>query len=311
MKHTRCLFLVLALVLGCCAQRAQGQTAAQNMNFSIICQYITNTYTTNAGTVLTDQHLPTVLINSGNIVRAILVDTFWTNNSTEWASNLSRWQGASIVYEENMTTHNQGIYLRVDNEQINVSQFFINSFSTNGYANMFAQDVTSAFAGMIYPTVLPYGYANVFSQDRTNNYVDNDFPTNTLPLAGANSYGSSPAGLGYDNLAYLTFTSSNTSFALFGYSQGLLVNTVYDQQGDVGKVDKAEIVAAGTFSLNLSTNFLRITNGFTNIINLSGGRTTNYVTTNAVLATNLTGLAHGTVMVTAPYRLEIGPPEGP
>jgi hypothetical protein len=312
MKQMRILFLILALGAGLGAQRAQGQTAAQTMTFSIICQYVTNTYTTNVDrTVLTNQHILTVVINSANIVRAIIADTFWNSNSTDFQTNLAKWGPASLVYEENMTNHNQGIFLRYMGQQTNVSRYFTSSFSTNGYANMFAHDVTNAFVGTIFPTVSTNGYADVFSEDVTNNYADNDFPTNTLPLSGLYGFGNGPAGLGYDNLAYLTLFTKNTSFSLFGYSQGTLLNVVYDLEGNVGKVDKALVVGAGTFSLNLNTNYLFLTNPFTNYYYLPGHRLTNDVLTNSIPATNYVGLAHGTLLLAPPYHINIGPPEGP
>jgi len=304
MKQLRCLFLVLAFGFGWCVQRAQGQTAAQTMSFSIICQYVTNTYTTNRPgtaeeTVLVDQHLLTIIIDSANIVKAIAIDMFtnaWTN-----------WQFASLVYEENMTNGNQGIFLRYLGKQTNVSTYFVNSFSPNGYANMFSQDATNAFAGTIFPGFSTNGYANLFAQEATNVYADTNFPANSLPLAGTYGYDNGPVGVGYDNLAYLTLSTSNISMALFGYSQGTLMNTVYDREGHIGRVDKAQIVGVGTFNLNLTTNFLFRTNGYIISTNL---HSTNYVT-DVVAPLFGTGLAHGTVMVLPPYHLDIGPPEGP
>jgi hypothetical protein len=268
MKKMRSLFLVLALGLGLCWQRAQGQTSAQTLTFSIICQYVTNTYTTNLSTHTTneDRHVVTVLLNSANLVKAMAADMF----STNWATNWPRWAGASIVYEKNLESGNQGIYLRIAGRQTNVSSFFTNGFSTNGFANMFSQDVDSVFHGTNYDTI------------GTNSL---------LPLTGGGIFIGGPGAS--DNLAYLTFTSTDTSFTLFGYSQGTVVNTVFDREGDVGKVVQGLIVGAGTFSLNVTTNFLRVT------------------TNNATPPINYPGLAHGTVYVTAPYHLNFGPPEGP
>jgi hypothetical protein len=263
MKKMRCLFLVLALGLSLCSQRAQGQTSAQSMTFSIICQYVTNTYTTNLSTHTTnqDQRVQTVLLNSGNLVKAMAIDMFGTN----WP----KWQFASIVYEQNLESSNQGIYLRYQNKQTNVSSFFTNGLSTNGFANMFSQDVPGLFNGTNY------------AMDGTNSI---------LPLTGRVPTQSPTVS---DDLAYLTFNSANTSFTLFGYSQGSLLNTVFDKKGDVGKVVKAQIIGAGTFSLNVTTNFLHVTNA------------------TAAPAINYSGLAHGTVNVNLPYHLNIGPPEGP
>jgi len=247
-----------------CSQRAQAQTTAQTMTFSIICQYVTNTYTTNLSTQTVTQNprVLTVLLDSANLVKSMAVDLFNTN----W----TKWQFASIVYEQNQESGNQGIFLRYWGNQTNVSSFFINSFSSNGFANMFSQDVAGAFNG--------------------TNYAVNG--TNSLlPLTGGGIFIGGPDAS--DNLAYLTFTSVNTSFTFFGYSQGTLLNSVFDKEGDVGKVNKALLTGAGTFSLNVTTNFLSVTNA------------------TAVPPIHYNGLAHGTVNVAAAYHLNIGPPEGP
>jgi len=260
MKKMRYLFLVLALGFGLRAQRVQGQTAAQNMSFSIICQYVTNIYATNLSNqaINENQQLTTVLLNSHNLAKAVAIDLLGTN----WV----QWLGASFVYEENMLTSNQGIYLRINGKQTNVSSFFGDSFT-----NMFSQNVSNVFIGMSYATLpLIGGVIEDVGGVKTTN-------RNT-----------------HDNLAYLTFASTNISFNLFGYSQGVLTNVIYDREGDVAKVDQAEIVGSGTFSLNVTTNiypYLDITK--------------------YTVPTNYTGLAHGTIFVTAPYHLNIGPPEGP
>jgi hypothetical protein len=271
MKKMRSLFLVLVLGLGLCCPRAQGQTTAMTMTFSIICQYVTNSYTTNLSPLVINkfQRVTTVLLNSANLVKAMSVDMF----GTKWTN----WAGASIVYEQNMTNGNQGIFLRLAGRQTNVSSFFVNDFSTNGFVNMFSQDVDSAFHGTNYDIMgtnsqLPLVGGNVYEHETSTN---SNFNVS-------------------DNLAYLTFTSVNTSFTLFGFSQGTLLNTVYDREGDIAKVNKAMITGAGTFTLNVTTNFLDIA-------------VTNATQTPAI---HYVGLAHGTVYMAIPYHLNIGSAEG-
>jgi hypothetical protein len=319
MKKMRYLFLVLALGFGLCAQRAQSQTVGQPMTFSIICQYVTNIYTTNASTkeIYQNQLLTTVLLSSANLIKAMIVDTFWRNNATTWQSNFTYWSASTLSYEENMITGNQGIYLVHGTNQLNVTSFFgTNIFSTNSVANMFAQDATNVFSGTIYPAISTNGYANLLSGAGSTNFDDAIIPDSTLPLSGGYGffYTNSPATsnnyAAYDNLAYLTFNSSNISFNLFGYSQGALVIAAYDNNL-LGKVDQGQIVGAGTFNLNLTTNFLRLTSNFVYYVNLSADVTTNHTVTNAIPATNYSGLAHGTVFVGKPFRLNFGPPEGP
>lgn len=283
------------------------------MSFSIICQYVTNTVITNATTRAVEQvpHVLTVLLDTATIIKAMVIDIFWTNNSTVFQSNLVKWQPSALVYEENMTTGYQGIFLRRGNEQLNVSPFFTNNFapptlSTNSYADMFAVDVADVFGGTNYALFSTNSYVDVYAQDATNAYAATNFASNSLPLVGTYGYDNGPVGIAYDNLTYLKFSSSNTSFTLFGYSEGMLVNAVYDAEGHVGKVDMAHIIGAGTFSLNLTTNFLRVTPDFPYIINGQLHTVTNLETNNVVLAENFAGLAHGTVIVSAPYHLNIG-----
>jgi hypothetical protein len=233
MKKMRCLFLVLALGFGLCAQRAQAQTSEQAMTFSIICQYVTNNFdTTNLTTQIISHHfvLDTVLLNSGNIAKAMAIDFMGTTNWTKWA-------GATIEYEVNMATGNQGIFLRLDGKQTNVSSFFGNCFT-----NMFSQNVSNVFFGTNLATSLPLGGD---PNDQTGTTITN-----------ANFSG---------NLAYLTFVSSNMSFNLFGYSQGPVVHgsgfldhVLYERY-----LQEAEVVGSGTFSLNVTTNVYQIitTNG--------------------------------------------------
>jgi hypothetical protein len=290
MKKMRYLFLVLALGFGLCAQRAPAQTAAQTMTFSIICQYATNTFTNinvSSDTTNVHQQIITVLLDSANIAKAIAIDlegTNWNRSGT----NSTNWTGAAIVYEENLQSGNQGIYLRLPDKQTNVSSFFTNIFSTNGLTNMFSQNASNVFNGI--------------------NYTMSGTNPSTLPLYGGYDYdmggtNNTTNNTAYGNFAYLTVATTNISFDLFGFSQGTFTNVVgrYQEQTYSNKVIKAEIIGVGTFSLNLTTNiYLYLTNNSPYMDN-----------PNFILPTNYTGLAHGTVFVNAPYYLNIGPPEGP
>jgi hypothetical protein len=299
MKKMRCLFLTLALGLGWCAGRAQGQVIAQTMTFSVFCQYVTNTYTTNAGIVFTDPHVNTVALTSANIVRAIAAEVFgtgWTN-----------WESATLFYEENMTNGNQGIFLYDKGRQTNVSQYFTSVASTNGFANMFSRDVTNVFGGTIFPTLSSNSYVNILSEDATNPDAGTNFPVGSLPLYGTYGYGNGPVATAYDDLAYVTLNTSNTSFTLFGYSQGNLFRATYDDEGHQGIVDSALIAGAGTFSLNITSNLLFITNGYPLKTNITATATNIVVATNVVPATNVLGVAHGTLTVGTRYRLAEGP----
>jgi hypothetical protein len=262
MKKMRCLFLVLALGFGLCAQRVQGQVSEQLMTFSIVCQYVTNSLTvTNSKTqvVTHNDSIQTVILNTGNVVKAVVLQKFGTN----WMS----WAPASILYEINLLTGNEGIYLRHAGIQTNISDLFGNSFT-----NMFSQNVNSVFIGTNSPTSLPLG-----------GDLNDENPENVTNIDR------------FANLAYLTFSTSNIAFNLFGYSQGNIVHgsgyldhVLYARYLPVGQV-----FGAGTFSLNLTTNIYRVT------------------TPDGSPATNYTGVAHGSVYLGTAYFLPIGPPEGP
>jgi hypothetical protein len=294
MKQMRCLFLVLALGSGWCAQRSQAQTIAQRISFSIICQYVTNTYNTNAeGTGYENQTITTVLINTPNLVRAIAVDLFWTNNVTTWTTNWEFWSQATINFEQTLSDGHQGIFLRYGKVQTNIDRFFTNTSSFNGFSNMFSQCVPTVFGG--------------------TNYTVSGTNPSTLPLNGGHDYlvNSGQISNNYaasDNLAYLAFSSTNTSFTLFGYSQGSLTNVGHDSAGQLVKVPQGPIYGAGTFSLNLTTNFLRFDDGFLLYYDLAHGVVTTRTATNTVPATNFVGLAHGSVNLGQPYNVDV---EGP
>jgi hypothetical protein len=223
MMKMRCLFLVLALGCGLCAQQARAQTSEQVMTFSIICQYATNNITvTNPTTQVVTHYLveDTVLLNTENLVKAMAIDMLKTN----WA----QWQGADICYEVNLANGNEGIYLRLGPKQTNVSSFFGNSFT-----NTFAQNASNVFTGTNYATSLPLGGDNNEQSGQT--------------ITSSKFMG---------NLAYLTFNSSNLAFNIFGYSQGPIVygSGVLDGQLYERYLHEAQIAGAGTFTLNVSTN---------------------------------------------------------
>jgi hypothetical protein len=279
MKKMRYLFLVLAFCFGLCAQRAPGQTVHQNLTSSIIFQYVTNyVNVTNTTTKVVNSYeqLDTVLINTANVAKAIALQKFTTN----WA----QWSPADIFYEVNLNTGNQGIYLARSGIQTNVSDFFGNSFT-----NLFSQNVNTVFSGTNFAASLPLG------GDKNDNTAT--MITNITQFA---------------NLAYMTFSATNTNtvnnntnlaFDLFGYSQGQVVLAGGYLDGKLYQMylPEGEIVGAGTFTLNLTTNvFGVIINNYTNTF---GVVTTNYGNSQ----TNYTGVAHGTVYIGPPvYSSTLG-----
>jgi hypothetical protein len=262
MKKLRVLFLAAAFAFGLGANRAQGQTMVQNLTFSIICQYVTNFLNvTNitTGNITSYEELDTIVVNTANVIKAIDLQKFGTN----W----TQWYPANIFYEVDLTTGAQGIYLRREGVQTNVSEYFGTCFS-----NYFSQNADTALA--------------------VTNYA-----ANSLPLGG-NPNDQTPALTTninhFANLAYLSFTNTNMSFSLFGFTQGQIVltggyfdGTFYKHYSDVG-----ELISAGTFTLNVTTNVFN---------------------TNTTLypAIHATGIAHGTIYIGTPVFFPFGAPEGP
>jgi len=265
MKKMLYLAAVVALCFGFGAARVQAQTEAQVLTFSIICQYVTNVYATNvaAGVTNDDQIVTTVLLNSANIAKAIAIDLEGTN----WAKY---WDPALIVREVNLSNGHEGIFLRSSvNTQTNISN------STNFFAfcftNEFTCQVTNVFTTTYYNTNLPIKGGWSYTYSNTNK------DTNIYTVV--------------DGLHYVSFTSSNLQFNIFGSGQGTEAEAGGHLDGKLYELPtvSTEITGAGTFNLNVATNVFfnpNITNP----------------------PAYYTGLAHGTVIVGAPYFLAIPPP---
>jgi hypothetical protein len=292
MNKIRFLFLTVLCAFGFSVQRSEAQIAGQTMTFSIICQYITNTASTNlqSSQVTTVQHLETVLISSVNLVHSIALDLFDREYTNQGALHIN-WNAGHLIYEQNLLSGEQGVFLRAGRFQTDVSSYFINTnFSAGGYSNIFSTDANAAFASTLYVTnttltnspFLPIAEGYVYSNSLTSE-VSSNF---TL----------------FDNLAYVDFDTTNfhnTQFRLFGYSEGHLIGLEY--AGLYHKLNQAHIVAAGTFRMNLTTNLFNAVDGqmvtnpyHTNVV---------YTITNAVTPLYLSGLAHGTINFSAPYLI--------
>ncbi len=91
----------------------------------MLADYQTNIFYTNlanpAGPLTNENsRIRTVLIATGNVVKALAVDLEGTNWTT--------WAGSVLVREVNLTNGNEGIFLRKNGIQTNVSSFFGGSF---------------------------------------------------------------------------------------------------------------------------------------------------------------------------------------
>ena len=260
MKKMRCYVAALALGFGFAAAPVRAQTTAQTLTFSIICQYVTNVVSTNAAAGITndDQILTTVVLNSANIQKAIEIDLAGTN----WARECTP---SRIVREVNLTNGNEGIFLRHGTNQTNISERFFGL----SFTNEFTYEAPAVFGATNY-TDLPIKGGWVYMH-----------PTNTVTNYTL-----------VDSLSFLSFTSSNIQFNLFGYSQGTESQAGGYLHGQLYVLPtvSTEIVGAGTFNLNLTTNIFL------------------FPTTNGSPPAWFSGLAHGSVIISKPYYLPIPGP---
>jgi hypothetical protein len=259
MKKTRYFIAALALGIGFGAAPVQAQTTAQTLTFSIICQYVTNVFSTNAAAGITneDQMLTTVLLDSINIEKAIAIDLAGTN----WEKD---WYPFTIVREVNLTNGNEGIFLRHGTNQTNISERFFGL----SFTNEFTSEVPSVFVATNYTTLpIKGGWLYMHPTNSITNY--------TL----------------LDSLCFVSFASSNIQFNLFGHGQGTEAKAGGYLHGKLYELPTVStiITGAGTFNLNLTTNIYLTptTNGTPAFFN---------------------GLAHGTLVISAPYYLPIPGP---
>jgi len=211
-------------------QNLRAQTSIQQLNFTLLCEYQTNTFHTNISDTfgsLTNEHsgIQDILIAPHGVLKAIAVDLFGTN----WTN----WTYGHIVREVNLTTGNEGIFIRTPSgDQTNVSSFFGGTFSNN-----FTAGITNMFPGST-NNFQPSFQADrgwIFQTSETN------FETNYIRTAGLYALSLNTTNMKINFVAAGDGTITNVS----GYTGGVLyehpVNTEY-------------IGAAGVFYLNVTTN---------------------------------------------------------
>jgi len=111
----------------------RAQTSIQRLAFSLVAEYQTNifyTNTTESTVSLTNESSYThrAFLITSNVIKALAVDVDgpnWTN-----------WLGSALVREVNLTNGAEGIFLRNNGVQTNVSSFFGGSFSNNFTAGL-------------------------------------------------------------------------------------------------------------------------------------------------------------------------------
>jgi hypothetical protein len=239
MNKIRFSFFVAGAALLLAAGGLHAQTSIQRLTFSLLAEYQTNifyTNTTESTVPLTNEnsYIHHILIATGNVVKALAVDldgTNWTN-----------WAGSVLVREVNLTNGTEGIFLRKNGLQTNVSSFFGGSFSNN-FSNNFTAGLSNAFPGATnFPgltnTFMPQlqlGHGGVRMTGPTNT------TTNILTTAG---------------LYFISLNTTNLKFNLVAVGDGAVTNVFGYIDGALYErdINFQYLGAAGSFYLNTTTN---------------------------------------------------------
>jgi hypothetical protein len=287
MNKIRFSFFAAGAALALAASGLHAQTSIQNLTFSLIGDFQTNTFTTNTsgGTPVSTNEVLVVrpiLFTTANVVKAIAVDLEGTNWDLE-GTDSTNWNGARLVREVNLTNGAEGIFLRNGTNQINVSRYFGTSFTNNftGYLSNYLVLVTN-------------GFTNSFTNSSTTNFA-NSFPLQAAIIGGKISF-DTDTGTNTTNykssagLYTLSFFSSNVQFNTFGFGSGAIANVGGDIDGThYERLINSEVigVAGASFYLNTTTNIFDL---------------------GANLPTYIGGPLHGTITTGAGYFSDISGP---
>jgi hypothetical protein len=317
MNKTRFRFLMAAVAFLLTTGGLSAQTSIQKITISLLGDYQRNFYftnTSNASEPLTNYNsrVYEVLVSTPNVIRSIATDLL----GTQWA----QWSGADMVREVNLTNGNEGIFLRKNGQQVNVSSYFAGSFSNN-----FTGQLTNAFPGVnssnlttvtfstngvtdfvsyldtndvtnLEASIVTNGITNTFTNGVTNifnNYFDVQTPLvqgvalQTNPSAPPTNYVKSynvyfkTAGV-----YFIALNTTNVKFNVVGAGEGYITTLAGTLNGiayqrQVG----AEIIGtAGAFYLNATSN----------VYNLGTNLPAYYA-----------GPTRGTVILQAPYIINV------
>jgi hypothetical protein len=253
MKCIRLLISAIVLLFGLMATGARAQSAFQSIGFSVLGEYETVTNDVSVDPPVTNQYFHLIVITTPNVVKAIAVDKYGHPGWTNWANAL-------LLRRVNLVSGEERIFLDNTNGQVDVSDFF-----TNTYVSNFSADVAAAFPAA------------------TNGFTTN----NPNPLDVIHS-GSPPKYRAAAGLHFITLTTTNLKMNLLGASfggLGLGIGVLNRFSGDVdgtnysGEVPNDVMQVVGTFSWTPNTN----------IFNIKAGTNTFY-----------SGPAHGSVTTRLP-----------
>jgi hypothetical protein len=252
-KRIRFLISGIVLLCGLMATGARAQSAFQSIGFSVLGEYETVTNDVSVVPPVTNQYFHLVVFTTPNVVKAIAVDKFGYPRWTNWANAL-------LLRRVNLVSGEESIYLDNTNLQVDVSDYFTNTYLTN----------FSAGVGAAFPAA-------------TNNFTAN----NPDPLQMIHS-GSPPMYRAAAGLHFISLTTTNLKMNLLGASfggLGLGIGVLNRFSGDVdgtnysGEVPNDVIQVVGSFSWTPNTN----------IFDIMAGTNTFY-----------SGPAHGTVTTRVP-----------
>jgi hypothetical protein len=244
MNKVRFLFALICAAFVLSSHQVQAQTVIQALTFRLIGEYQTNVVGTNVANTQTNIHefTPTILITSANVVRALAVEI----GGLEWTN----WGSSYLVLERNLATGAEGIYLRTNGVQTNVSQYFGYCFNDNFTANL-----TNFFPGVNNFT----GVTNsITTNDITATYSTNYIPPVELDRGWVyqrTDTNTSVLGAHY-GVHFISLNTKNLQFNLVGTSYGLRTNVSgrYDGATYSEPILGETITSSGIFSLNTTTN---------------------------------------------------------
>lgn len=295
MKRIRFLFGCLAVLFGFMATDARAQSSHQIITFSILTDFQNETNAAPNEPGLTNLFIQPLLITSGNIVKAILLDIKgrkWTN-----------WIGATLQRQINLTNGEEGVYITLGGtNELNVSSFFGDtylsnftggvldalSFATNNFTYFYTNDIVTAY------TNITDGSTNVTLITNavvTTNNLQSPYP----PVFNGQASSTFVHHRSSAGLHFISVNTSNLKLNLVGASlqapgDGAITTFTGHYDGtnySVGVQDES-IYVVGSFSWNGTTNFFSPITNVTNVF--------------------YSGPARGSVIIGAPNYSPITPP---
>jgi hypothetical protein len=238
MKSIRIFLAILAVGCGLASTAAFGQSTRQNLYFSLYGQYVKTT--TNEALHVENSTFRSVLIDTANVVRAIIVD--------EFGPEYVNWTSSSLLLRINANNGEEGIFLNNGAQEHDVSKYFTNSYGLC-FSNHFTTQLGLAFPGLI-----------------------QNFTSNNPSFSNTNSSGAVVINSGVTNTSsevakhvqtagtyFISLATSNLQFNLFGVSLALYGDGLYtDIKSGTNNVllFDGPMNVLGAFQLNTQTNLL-------------------------------------------------------